>query len=139
MLRFLRQLLLRPGTSDRGAAGEQLAADWLRTRRRFRIVARNWRSVRDRRDEIDLVACDGEVLVFVEVKTRAAGARVPGVYSVNARKRRALYRASATYLARLRRKPRTFRFDVVEVTLGAGEPQILHFENMPLFDKRFFG
>ena len=53
-----------------------------------------------------------------------------------------LRRAIAAYLRSLERKPRTFRFDVVEVTLApaAGAvPEILHFENVPLFPKHFRG
>jgi putative endonuclease len=89
--------------------------------------------------------------VFVEVKTRAAGALVPGYYAVDERKKAVLRRAAGAYLAGLRDKPRTIRFDVVEVALSsgakaargapadsaAGEPEILHFENIPLFPKNF--
>lgn len=49
-----------------GKTGEQLAADHLE-RRGFAIVARNFRT---RFGELDLVACDGQTLVFCEVKTR---------------------------------------------------------------------
>ena len=105
------------------------------------MVARNWRSPRDRRDEIDLVCRDGDALVFVEVKTRTAGALVPGYYAVDGRKKRVLLRTAKAYLARLREKPRTFRLDVVEVALPGGAadaaPEIRHFENVPLFPKNF--
>ncbi|MEY2881191.1 MAG: hypothetical protein RLZZ15_3571 [Verrucomicrobiota bacterium] len=156
MFARLRQLLgLAPASA--GARGEKLAAAWLRRERGFTIVARNWRRPRDRRDELDLVCRDGETLVFVEVKTRAADALVPGLYAVDARKKRVLLRTAAAYLAGLRVKPRTFRLDVVEVvfptsprtateTSGAGgavraigEPQIVHFENVALFPKNFRG
>lgn len=146
MLRFLRTLFggARPG--DPGAAGEREAADWLRRERGFEIVARNWRSPRDRRDELDLVCRDGEVLVFVEVKARSAKALVPGYYAVDARKKSAVRRAAKVYLAGLTRRPTTFRFDVVEVSTGdeagaAERPatEILHFENVPLFEKHFRG
>jgi putative endonuclease len=106
------------------------------------VVAANWRNPRDRREEIDLVVRDGDVLVFVEVKTRAPGALVPGYHAVNARKRRVLQRAIRSYLKQLPEKPRTFRFDIVEVVLprGADSPlEILHFENVPLFPKGFRG
>lgn len=73
----------RTPTGDRG---QQVAAAWLERERGFTIVARNWRSPHDRRDESDLVARDGDALVFVEVKTRAAGALVPGYYAVDERK-----------------------------------------------------
>lgn len=140
MLRFLRDFFRPKTAAAAGDAGELLAAEWLVRERGFKIVARNWRSPRDRRDELDLIARDGEVLVFVEVKTRGAGALVPGYYAVNARKKRAVRRAAEVYLAGLRERPRTFRFDIVEVaTPGAGgaAPEILHFENVPLFPKHF--
>jgi putative endonuclease len=122
-----------------GAAGERAAAEFLRRERGFVVVARNWRSPRDRRDELDLVCRDGEVLVFVEVKTRAARALVPGYDAINARKKKALRRACATYLRALgAAQPRTFRFDVVEVATHAGDPpEVRHFENVPLFPKNF--
>jgi putative endonuclease len=125
-------------TSEAGARGEAAAADFLVKRHGFTIVARNWRSPRDERDEIDLVARDGEVLVFVEVKARAADAMVPGYFAVNERKKRALRRAVHAYLGALAQPPRTFRFDVVEVALSPRlPPQCLHFENIPLFPKGY--
>ena len=126
------------GNSEAGARGEAAAADFLAKRHGFTVVARNWRSPRDRRDEIDLVARDGDVLVFVEVKARAADARVPGYYTVNDRKKRALRRAVHAYLTSLSEPPRTFRFDVVEVALSDRLPaQCLHFENVALFPKGY--
>jgi putative endonuclease len=80
------------------------------------------------------------VLVFVEVKTRAAQARVQGYHAINARKKKALRRACATYLRALgAAQPRTFRFDVVEVATpaGGGAPEVRHFGNVPLFPKNF--
>ena len=153
MLRFFLSWLSRKSGDGAGLRGERLAADWLRRERHFSIVAQNWRSPRDRREEIDLVCRDADVLVFVEVKARAAGALVPGYHAVDKRKKRVLRRAIQTYLAQLREKPRTFRFDVVEVSFHAvakgaegtarattpAEPAILHFENVPLFSKYFRG
>lgn len=150
MLRFLQSWL---GQNESGGdRGERLAAAWLKRERGFRIVAQNWRNPRDRRDEIDLVCRDEEVLVFVEVKARAADALVPGYHAVDERKKRALRRAIEAYLANLEEKPVTFRFDVVEVSLPTAEskqraaecsgeagPEILHFENVPLFSKYFRG
>lgn len=152
MLRSLLKWLFPKRAEGAGTRGERLAADWLRRERRYSIVAQNWRSPRDRREEIDLVCRDAEVLVFVEVKARAAGALVPGYHAVDARKKRVLRRAIESYLAQLREKPRTFRFDVVEVSFPAAvkradgapatvdpPPEILHFENVPLFSKYFRG
>ena len=141
MLRFLQSLLGLQPAPRAGDVGEHAAAEWLQRERGVRIILRNWRNPRDRREEIDLVCRDGEVLVFVEVKARAAGALVPGYYAVDEKKKRILRRAIKTYLAQLTEKPRTFRFDVVEVALPVqGAPrEILHFENVPLFAKHFQG
>ncbi|MEO6875681.1 MAG: YraN family protein [Opitutaceae bacterium] len=145
MFDWLKRFLSRPAAAarSRGETGERLAAEFLRRTHGFVIVARNWRSPRDRRAEIDLVGRDGEVLVFVEVKTRAVGALVPGYYAVNKRKRRVLLRACQDYLSRLARKPRTFRFDVVEVALpedsGAVGAEVRHFANVSLFPKHYKG
>jgi len=142
MLAFLRRLFApKPGgTRDTGAVAEAAAAQWLERERGFRIAARNWRNPEDRREEIDLVARDREALVFIEVKARARGALVPGYYTVNRRKKNVLRRAITAYLRRLGEKPRTFRLDVVEVVPAAGghgPPEVLHFENIPLFPKHF--
>ena len=129
-------------TARAGAEGERLAANFLRKQNGYTIVARNWRSPRDRRDEIDLVCRDGEVLVFVEVKTRAADALVSGYHAVNQAKKRVMLRACTAYLRALGsgEKQTTFRFDVVEVSRGTAEgvePVVRHFENVPLFSKDF--
>ncbi len=118
-----------------GVRGERAAGEFLRRKKGYAILRRNWRHGRD---EIDLVCRDGAQLVFVEVKTRAAHARVSGYHAVNARKKRALRRAGRAYIAQLAEKPLTFRFDIVEVEHVAGEPTaLLHFENVPLFGKGY--
>jgi putative endonuclease len=140
MLAFILKWVGKTRKPDAGAYGEKLAAKWLVEQRSFTIVARNWRSPKDRRDEIDLVARDRDALVFIEVKARSADALVPGYHAVNARKKRALRRAIQAYLSQLKEKPWTFRFDVVEVmlpTTTCAPPTILHFENVALFSKHF--
>jgi len=136
---------LAPAPPSSGARAEALAAETLAARG-WRVLARNWRNPADRREELDLVCADGEVLVFVEVKARDARALVPGYFAVDARKKRVLLRAARAYLRGLRRPPRTVRFDVVEVALGvegagdaASGPPLLHFENVPLFPRHFRG
>ena len=136
MLRLLRSLLLPRSTAPSGGeAGEAAAAAFLQGRG-FRLLAQNWRNPHDEREEIDLVALEGEVLVFVEVKARAANALVPGYFAVNADKKKVLRRAALAYLRGMRVRPVTFRLDVVEVAHTPGSPpQLLHFENVPLFAK----
>ncbi len=97
-----------------GEAGEQAAAEFLRSLG-YRIIARN---VRFRAGEIDLVARDGGVLVFVEVKTRRGrGFGSPGE-AVTVAKQRRLIRLASLYLARLGGEPPPCRFDVVSVEPG---------------------
>ncbi len=145
MIRWLKNLWSKlqsgevPSTrAEAGALGEQTAADFLRTKRGYVIVARNWRNPRDLREELDLVCRDGDVLVFVEVKARAAGAQVNGYQAVDERKKRALRRAVQAYLRQLSPVPRTFRLDIVEVTLSDRlPPQVMHYEDAPLFPKGY--
>lgn len=103
-----------------GEAGERAAEAHLRSAG-LKILARNWRNPADKREELDLICADGSVLVFIEVKTRAAHARVSGYHAVNRRKNDVLLRASRAYLARLRPPARHYRFDIVEVAHGASE------------------
>lgn len=102
----------------------------------MRLIARNWRNPRDRREEIDLVMRDGEVLVFVEVKTRSANALVPGYYAVDDKKRKILRRGVQAYLRGLKAPPVTHRLDVVEVAWPTNEqkadPGVRHFTNVAL-------
>ena len=63
-----RPSALARATRNIGRAGEDLAHRWLRSHS-FIVVARNWRPPQGG-GEIDIVAWDGDVLVFVEVKTR---------------------------------------------------------------------
>lgn len=141
MLHWLQHILGFAPADNSGARGEKHAADWLTKTRGFVLVARNWRDPRDRRREIDLVCRDGEVLVFVEVKARAAGALVPGYFAVDRRKKKIMRQAIDAYLSQLRTPPRTFRFDVVEIAhTSADQPaDVLHFENIPLFPKQYRG
>jgi putative endonuclease len=148
MLDWWRRFFSKFRAAGAGAQGERAAADFLRRRKGYAIVVSNWRNPRDRRDELDLVCRDGETLVFVEVKARAAGALVPGYHAVDRRKKRVLRRTIEAYLKQLAVRPRSFRLDVVEVALppesataGAepGDAEILHFENIPLFGKHFQG
>jgi len=114
-----------------GAAGEKAAEQFLKKEKDFKILERNWRHGRD---EIDLITTEDDILVFVEVKTRRAGGLVPGYYSVDKRKKRALKRAAQAYMKTLKNKPLTFRLDVVEVNhQEEKEWEILHFSNVEWF------
>lgn len=141
MIRMFKSLVFRwtsqtPPSANRGAAGERLAERYLRRERGFVRIARNWRNPLDRREEIDLVMRDGEVLVFVEVKTRSLDAKVPGFHAVDADKRRILRRGIAAYLRGMKTPPRTHRLDVVEVGWpregSKAGPKLRHIERVAL-------
>ena len=95
----------------RGLAGER-AAEGALSAAGLAVIARRFRC---RRGEIDLVAWDGSVLVFVEVKTRAGVAHGTPAESVDARKRARMAGAAAVWLSRCPAPPPPCRFDVVEV------------------------
>ncbi len=102
-----------------GERGEQLAAEHL-VRRGFAIVERNFRT---RWGELDIVACDGQRLVFCEVKTLLArpGRRDP-LEAVRPGKRAQVRRIAAQWLVQRSERPRVgeLRFDVIGVTIDRG-------------------
>lgn len=109
-----------------GQAGESAAEEYLR-RKGYRIVARNLRSPVG---ELDLVAEDGRVLVFVEVKARRTDAFGGAIQAVHQRKQKKLIQLAAQYLARHHVKDRLCRFDVVLLQgTDAAVPQIEHIQN----------
>jgi len=111
-----------------GQVGELAAEKFLKREKGFKICERNWRSGRD---EIDLIAYEFDILVFVEVKTRRAGGLVPGYYSVDDRKKCALKRVAQAYMRTLKQAPNTYRLDVVEVNrFPEKEWEIFHFSNI---------
>jgi putative endonuclease len=118
-----------------GRWGEERAAAFLR-RQGLRIVGRRVRV--GRRGELDVLAIDGETLVFVEVKTRADESFGRAAAAVDRKKRRHLGLAAVRYLQRLKEKPNHFRFDIVEVVgvEGGPEPEITHIENAFSLDRR---
>ncbi|MBK1857604.1 YraN family protein [Cerasicoccus arenae] len=132
--RLLGQTRVPTDRAARGVFGEREAAKLLK-KKGCRILQRNWRNGKD---ELDLIVQDGAMLVFVEVRSRAAEAVVNGYQSVSAKKKTCLLRACRAYLRQLRPRPPYFRFDIVEVRLGMGEDfSIHHYENVPLFPDSF--
>jgi len=89
----------------------------------FKVTAANLRTAGG---ELDLVAWEGPVLVFVEVKGRSGGQTGPPEEAVDWRKRCRLVRAAQAYLAGQRGREPICRFDVVAVEFGRGRPLIRH-------------
>lgn len=105
-----------------GKAGETHAARYLK-RRGLKLVERNYHAAGA---EIDLIATDRGTLVFVEVKTRKTDRWGPPGEAVNTAKRRHIVRAARQYIAVRRVGHLPCRFDVVEVVMTDGKPQINH-------------
>ncbi len=87
----------------------------------MRVAARNWRcATSEVRGEIDIVAWDGPILVFCEVKARRDGAAGGPFAAVTARKQLQLRRLAAAFLAASGLRVDHVRFDVVGVSWAQG-------------------
>lgn len=107
-----------------GKQGEQIAAGYL-TRHGYELIETNWRHTQG---EFDLVARLGEMLVFVEVKTRREGLEA-AFESITPRKRQILERTAYLYLEQHNLEA-DWRIDVIAVTLSPkGIPAVEHVEN----------
>ncbi len=109
-----------------GRRGERLAGRLL-AELGFDLLARNCRCTHG---ELDLVARDGGVLCFVEVKTRHRIGRARPAAAVGREKRRNLVRAAHQYLREAGFPPVPYRFDIIEVLLDGRRPHDLrHYPN----------
>jgi len=107
-----------------GRFGEDLAARHL-TAAGLQVLDRNWRC---RDGELDIVALDGAVLAFVEVKTRSSVAFGDPTEAIDPAKASRLRRVALRWLAEHpERRTRELRFDVVAVVRCApGGPEVRH-------------
>ncbi|HXP46511.1 MAG TPA: YraN family protein [Terriglobales bacterium] len=110
-----------------GRRGEEEAYFYLR-RMGYVIVARNYRS-RRRPSEIDLVGWDGEVLCFIEVKTRTTREVKPAEAAVDVEKQRDLRGMAHEYMRRVSGSP-AHRFDILSIyILDGADPEFTLFKN----------
>jgi putative endonuclease len=99
-------------TVARGASAETAAAALL-ARAGYRVIERNYRCVVG---ELDIVAYDGDVLTFVEVRSRRDASHGDAAEMVGARKQRQVARVAGVYLALRAPSAEQVRFDVVALT-----------------------
>ena len=116
---------LKPNTSAKGAVFESVAAAFLK-KQGFEIVEQN---VRMKFAEIDLVCRDGDVLCFVEVRSRAHSRFGSPEATVDYRKQAKIMKAASAYLQRLYPRIPRCRFDVVAIKGSVDNPEISHFKN----------
>ena len=95
-----------------GRKGERVACRWL-LRKGFDVLARRWRG---RRGELDIVALEGDILAFLEVKTRSSARYGEPWEFVDPKKQLILRRAAEEFIAEYDLGQYTYRFDIVSVT-----------------------
>ncbi len=101
-----------------GRYGENVATAWLRGNR-CKILARNFKG--PQRGEVDIVAREGKLLLFIEVKTRREGTAIRPLDAVGKEKQRLIERGANEWLKRLGRRSIPWRFDVMEIYVADGE------------------
>ena len=113
-----------PDTSSIGKAGEEMAARFL-LKNGYELVVSNFKVPigRNRKDvqvsgEIDIIALDGEVLCFVEVKTRSSDDFSTPLSAVDLRKQRQITRTARVYRKIFGVQKMRFRYDVVGIVLN---------------------
>ena len=111
-----------------GKWGEDLAADYLQ-RKGYTIIERDWKS--GKRD-LDIIAQDGNVIVFVEVKTRRNRLFGEPEESVDYHKLQNLQQAISHYV-KFKHIRQEIRFDIISIVGTVGtDPDIQHIQDVTL-------
>jgi putative endonuclease len=108
-----------------GKRGEDLAHRYLR-KVGFTVVARNYRPGAD--SEVDIVARRGDLLVFVEVKTRTSAESGHPDRAIDLEKQKHIARAARSYVTRAGIEWNRVRFDTIAIVLSH-PPSIMHQED----------
>lgn len=111
-----------------GDFGEEVAADRLRVKG-YRILARNWRTSAG---EIDIIAEQNDVIVFVEVKTRTSDLYGTPQEAITQNKRKRIIKSSLAYLTEMDLFDRDWRVDMVAIQCRRNwvVTNVEHYENV---------
>ncbi|MEW6182579.1 MAG: YraN family protein [Bacillota bacterium] len=109
-----------------GEFAEKLAADLLR-RKGYRIVVQNYRC---RYGEIDIIALDGQTLVFIEVRAKGSTGFGKPQESIGYQKRKKLREVARYYLTSEVQKGSSCRFDAVAVQFETGSLKVRELEHI---------
>lgn len=116
------------GPAAIGLLGEKIARAWL-TANGAKVLYKNFKAPRG--GEVDIVAREGKVLLFTEVKTRRAGGVGRPLDAVDREKEKLIERGANEWLRLLGTREIPWRFDVIEVILTDGEkPLVRRVENI---------
>jgi len=110
-IRIGRSYIKRSRNKDLGKAGETMAYRYLKGCG-YNVLERNYSTPLG---EIDIVAKDGSVLVFVEVKTRRSTIYGMPEESVDIKKKRKLTKLAQLYISKKRLFDKEARFDIVSI------------------------
>ncbi len=110
-----------------GDKGERHAARFLK-KQGFRIIARNYKN---QFGDLDLIALDGDQVVFVEVKTRQSTRFGEPVEAVGYAKQKKLTQLALAYLKKHKLLDKSARFDIVGIVWpdGSKKPDVKHYRN----------
>ncbi|MBF0465768.1 MAG: YraN family protein [Nitrospirae bacterium] len=109
---------------ETGKLGEVLAEKFLK-KSGYKILERNYRN---KVGEIDIIAREGDCIVFVEVKTRQSDSFGMPFEAVNAAKRRKIKGTALMYMKTFKTEPMV-RFDVISVMIDGQNNQIQHIKD----------
>jgi len=108
-----------------GRQGEDAATAYV-TGLGWQVLARNWRGAHG---ELDVIAQDGETVVFVEVKARRGATLEDAFARVDKRKQASLALTAEEYMEASERPDAPWRIDVIAVRFGGGDPEIEHVQD----------
>lgn len=110
-----------------GKQGELFAEQYLE-KQHYTLIQKNFRC---KLGEIDLIAKDGHIVVFVEVRTKTSTLYGPAYNSVTPRKQKQVKRVALFYISQHNLVNTQFRFDVIGITLNAetGAYHLDHIQN----------
>ncbi len=111
-------------TRQIGNKGEAIAIEYLISKG-FSILTRNWQYLHR---ELDIVAQQGDTIVFFEVRARQIGSLVDPIQSITRKKQRLLVEADNLYIQKMNITGEV-RFDLICITYGNNKTNIEHIEN----------
>ena len=111
-----------------GFQGEEFACRYL-VGQGYRILDRNWRCREQSRYELDIIARDGDTIVFCEVKTAKTRKFGPPVCWVTEQKARRIACAAIEYIAEKTIMSTPFRFDVIGIEVDGDTRSVTHIRN----------